>query len=901
LICKQAEALNFHQSNMVQIPPDNRVGVFTLDADLCVQLWDAELERISGLSSEVVRHKPIIALFPDLETRGLVKYFHRVLTDNVVEVLAPAFHHYLIPCPPSTASQRFDKMQQRVTIAPLREGERTAGVIVSLEDVTERIDREQDLQEQLASPDELTRLQAAEVLAYGEVVGKQEPLLSVLSDESWRVRRAAVQGLSSRAAPDAIAALLESMRQDHYNLSLLNSALQVLALSDVDTLSPLVEFLRGEDGDLRMQAALALGEQRERRAIPDLISALNDSDVNVRYHAIEALGKLRANEAVELITNIAEQRDFFLSYVALDALGQIGDGSITPRIVPLLEDDLLSEAAADLLGKLGDEFTVEPLANLLNSSNVSPAVITRALATLYDRYQERYDEGQHIADLSRQFINSQGIQSLIAFLNEQPTEDLRSVALVMGWLEGTEIDQALTHLLGNAAARSEVVEALVRHGEGVTELLLEQLDAEELDTRTAAVIALGKIGDKRATPALIEVLREDERLIIATADSLSKIGDAQAFDPLLELIGSESAAVRQAAIGALNSLGAPQASERVKSLLDDENPYIRESAVRIAGYFGYRDCASQILDRCQDENEQVRSAAIESLPFFDDDRTVTRLTAALSSETPKVRAAAARAMAHIDKASAVSSLLEAIKDEDAWVRYFAARSLGSQKALEGISQLTQLVQLDKIKHVRIAALDALGQIGGEEAAAVAAAALDSGDKDLALPALAALGKNRHSNALPPLIAATRSPDVSIRTSALAALGVRGGDEVIAPLQWAAMNEDPAIFRKAITILGELATPEAIAGLIDLVADPLRREACIVALAKAHRVEQVATGLSHQNSDVRGGVVEALARMKRERASALLKNALQDNVASVRLAAASALGLRPRPLPESRKT
>ncbi len=540
---------------MVQISPDNRVGVFTLDAQLRVQLWDAELERISGLSSEVVRNKPIFTLFPDLETRGLVKYFHRVLTDNVVEVLAPAFHHYLISCPPSTKSQRFDKMQQRVTIAPLREGEQTAGVIVSLEDVTERIDRERDLQEQLANPDELTRLQAAEMLANGEVVGKQEPLLSVLSDESWRVRRAAVLGLSSRAAPDAIAALLESMRQDHYNLSLLNSALQVLALSDVDTLSPLVEFLRGDDADLRMQAALALGEKRERRAIPDLISALNDSDVNVRYHAIEALGKLRASEAAELLTNIAEQRDFFLSYAALDALGQIGDASITPRIVPLLEDDLLSEAAADLLGKLGDEFTVEPLANLLNSSTLPPAVITRALASLYDRYQERYDEGQHIADLSRRFINSHGIQSLIAFLKGQPREDLRSLALVMGWLEGAAVDQALTHLLGNAEARREVVEALVRHGEGVTELLVQQLDSDDLETRTAAIIALGKIGDKRATSALIKILRDDERLIIPATDSLAKIGDASAFEAVIELIGSESAAVRQAAIGALNSLG----------------------------------------------------------------------------------------------------------------------------------------------------------------------------------------------------------------------------------------------------------------------------------------------------------------------------------------------------------
>ena len=886
---------------MGQIPSDNRVSVFTLDANLVVQLWDAELERASGLSAADAQGKSIIALFPDLELRGLDKYFHRVLKDNVVEILAPSFHHYLIPCPTSTSSRRFDQMQQRVTIAPLHEGERTVGLIVSLEDVTARIDRERDLAEQLAHPDELTRLEAAQVLAEDEDVVAAQPLLGALSDQSWRVRRVAVAGLATHAAPDAIGALLESMRRDHYNLNLLNSALQVLALSGVDTLSPLVAFLQGEDADLRMQAALALGEQREGRAIPVLMSALNDSDANVRYHAIEALGKLHALEAVEALTKIAEQRDFFLSFVALDALGRIGDGSISNRIVPLLAEALLSEAAADLLGKLGDEHTVAPLAHLLNVSQVSPAVITRALARLYDRYQERYAEGQHIADLTRQFVDDRGTQSLIRFLQTQPSEDLRSLTLVVGWLEGPAVEQALTHLLGKAAVRPEVIKALVRHGAGVTDLLIQQLAAEERDTRTAAVIALGKIGDKRATPALIKILRQDADLIIPTADSLARIGDSRAFEALIELLSSEGAAVRQAAVGALNSLGAPETAERVRSLLDQTNPHVREAAVKIAGYFGYPDCAARIFDCCADENEQVRAAAIESLPFFDDEHVVDRLAAALSAETPKVRAAAARAMVHIDSTNAVAPLLSRINDEDPWVRYFVARSLGSHRAQAATALLAQLIRVDKFDPARIAALDALGEIGGEEAVATAAAVVESGDSPLLRPALAALGRLRHRDALPPLIESSRSSDPSIRIDALAALGERGGDDVLEHLQRSAMDEDNAVSGKAIEMLGKVATPEAIAALIDLVADPLRREVAIAALAQASgSVEQVAKGLAQQNPEVRRGVVEALARMKRERASDLLGSALQDTDAAVRLAAASALGMRSYSRPESAK-
>ena len=231
----------------------------------------------------------LTALLPDLEKRGLLKRFQRSLNDGVVEVLAPAFHHYLIPCAPVTTAKHFDKMQQRVTIAPLRDGDSIAGLIVTIEDVTERLERERELSARLAHGDEATRLNAAEILSDDESYDATR-LLDALSDDSWQVRRAAIKGVSQRAAPEAIAALLSSVVENHHNPSLLNSALQVLASSDVDTLSPLLELLRGPDPNLRMQAALALGEQSDTRAIGALINSLKDEDTNVRYHAIEALG-----------------------------------------------------------------------------------------------------------------------------------------------------------------------------------------------------------------------------------------------------------------------------------------------------------------------------------------------------------------------------------------------------------------------------------------------------------------------------------------------------------------------------------------------------------------------------------------------------------------------------------
>lgn len=720
-------------------PSDNSIGVFTTDASLVIQIWDAALARLTGIASDAASGRPLVELLPDLEERRLLARFRRVLDEGVVEVLAPAFHRYLIPCPPATASEHFDRMRQRVTIAPLREEGRIVGALVTVEDVTARLERERALSEQLAHADEDARLSAAHAFAGDESLEPAQPLLGALKDESWRVRRVAVEGLSRRAAPDAIAALLASVRENHHHLGLLNSALQVLAMSDVDTLSPLVEFLNGDDTDLRIQAALALGEQRDVRAAPALLAALEDADANVRYHAIEALGKLRAAEAADALAGVAETRDFFLAFPALDALTRIGDPRVAPRVVPLLEDEMLREAAADVLGQLGDEETVVPLAALLNATDAPAPVVARALAALRDRYEKLYGEGAYIADLSRAAVNPTGAHNLLGALDGSSPEELRPLALVIGWLEGAAVERALTRLLGHADARGEVIEALVRHGSRVTDLLVEQLGSEDLEIRKAAVVALGRIGDARAAPALVELLDEDAELVIPAADALAKIGDPRAFEALLALVGDPNAAVRQSVVGALNSLGSPSMPGRVLPLLEDDDPNVRESAVKVAGYFGYPECVELLLERCRDREERVRRAAVEHLPFIEDERATPALVRALREETPKVRAAAAGALALAEGPEVAASLIEALGDEDSWVRYFAARSLGRLRAAEGAEALAALARDDKANHVRIAAVEALGGIGGETLAAAVTLLLKSDDPDLARAAASALG------------------------------------------------------------------------------------------------------------------------------------------------------------------
>lgn len=714
-----------------------QIGVFTTDTQLVIQVWDDALARLTGISEESASGQDLTALLPDLEKRGLLKRFQRSLKDGVVEVLATAFHHYLIPCAPVTPAKLFDKMQQRVTIAPLRDGDTIAGLIVTIEDVTQRLERERELATRLAEGDEATRLNAAESLSDDESYDTT-PLLDALSDDSWRVRRAAIKGVSQRAAPEAIAALLNSVVENHQNPSLLNSALQVLASSDVDTVSPLLDLLTHPDADLRMQAALALGDQRDGRAVHALIAALKDDDTNVRYHAIEALGKLKAVDAVDALAEIVEASDFFLGFAALEALTQIGDARIAPRMVPLLENELLRDPTINLLGQLGDDSVVAPLTGILNSpTTTSTSLITRALASLSDRYEEQYGEGRYIAELTSREISPTGVQNLIDELESSSKEDLRSIALVLGWLKSAGVDRALTRLMGRVDLRDEIVEALVRHGSATVELLISQLTAEDLEVRRAAAVALGRIGDASATPALVSAL-SDEPVAIDAANALAQIGDPEAVDGLLNLLGNDDAPVRQAAVSALNSILPPSMSKRIIPLLHDRDPNVRESAVKIVGYFGYPEAAGALIELSRDENERVRVASIEHLPFVEDTRTVAVVVQALKEEIPDVRAAAARALGNMDGPEVVPALIEGLSDDDVWVRYFSARALGRLRSEESIAALEKVIGEEKFNHVRIAALDSLGQIGGPRIAEIVAVLVRDDDPDVAHAAKVAL-------------------------------------------------------------------------------------------------------------------------------------------------------------------
>ena len=151
--------------------------------------------------------------------------------------------------------------------------------------------------EKLYSLDASVRLIAAERLKkMGERAIPAIPfLIELLGDDTrlfggWKgaspgVEAAEALGNIGSLAVKPLIAVLK-----HENHTRRKNATRALVWIDVDAVEQLVAALKNKNPNVRAQAAIALGEIKDRRAVKHLISIAKDPDAFVRSNVIRALG-----------------------------------------------------------------------------------------------------------------------------------------------------------------------------------------------------------------------------------------------------------------------------------------------------------------------------------------------------------------------------------------------------------------------------------------------------------------------------------------------------------------------------------------------------------------------------------------------------------------------------------
>ena len=448
---------------------------------------------------------------------------------------------------------------------------------------------------------------------------------------------------------------------------------------------------------------------KQNRNIKGLIKALNyQKDKNICAKAAEALGLLKAVEAIPALIQRLKEKNLLVAKAAQDALNKMSKDAVEPLINALPDPDLRWRAV-QLLGEAGDQRAVVELLPLLEDPDRSVQVAAAvALGQIGDP-----QSGAHLAKV---------LSSPDFYLRRSSAAALKALK----WEPPTETDKA------RFLVAMQRWHDLVSLGKTAVPALVSILDSNDRFIISQAVKTLGRIGVSEAVPVLIQLLDKDQAEIQKdTADALGRIGDAQAVAPLIEHFPQSEPIVSSAILKALGRIGGKKAMAfLIDCLINTQNQHYRIQAARSLTMIKNPD--PQAL---QELVSYANMAIVEEVLLSIGKPALPVLSSALqTSQTNEPPQYIIRILGESMDPQAVSVLVPYMEHPHWSTRMSAARALvklgwhpksENAKILVEIAQekwtgvrlhqdsATQLMieYLDQ-DHLRIGAIDTLGEIGG---------------------------------------------------------------------------------------------------------------------------------------------------------------------------------------------
>jgi HEAT repeat protein len=639
---------------------------------------------------------------------------------------------------------------------------------------------------------------------------------------------------------------------------------------------------RGSDRDrpawqIRMEAAAALGDVGDARAVEPLVEALSDVDNRVRETVVEALDalewrpaenavgasywilKMRWEECVRIgppavppLLEALKYQDPQVCRGAVRALAAIGDKRATVPLVQMLRDgsQQVRQSVALALIKIGDPKAIAPLIALLDNHDPSLR--------------------QASVEILGQIGDERAVKSLANMLTDHTYigMDTEMVVDAMVKIGGEQARTSLVALLSSSSwtVREAVSQSLIQVGMPAVHALVSGLTDENSDVRRAA----GRI--------LIAILDSDSEELGTSGDAISAEIDRSL---LINVLADPDPEVRQAAVGLLTCLGwqPVEIDERVRYYVAAQ----QWGAVEDIGAAAVDPLTAEL----EDSDWKTRRAVVEVLGNIGDPLALDALSNAITDRSLRVRQAAAGALGRIGNEKAVKLLIGALEDEEDRVRDTARAAL-IQCGSIGFDMLVQALRSrhayvresvayvldhhgwhpDNLKHkadylVAQQSWDACIALDTDAINALIGV-LDDQDPDVRERAAQALGEIGDIRAVEPLVVALKDRernDKWVRMRIARALQNIGGKRVMdAMLE--VLDEDRDIFTVTSSILSH--EPRAVPSLIGYLKDknPVVREYAAIALGHigdTRAIESLRVALQDDRRDDRGSAREAASQ------------------------------------------
>ena len=435
-----------------------------------------------------------------------------------------------------------------------------------------------------------------------------EKLLEYLTHEDYFVRAQAAYSLIGLSSQTVVKPLIKALKDDNRDVR----AYSAHALADYTydlALEPLIEALLDEDSIVRLQAIHALVELYDERALDPMFELLkHDVDGKVRCYIAQEISKFPSLDVVTQLIRALKDDDERVRCSAAKSLGDY-------RFFPAIGTDAYEWAVTHKTGfkleilEYGATLTepwIEGLLTLLKDDNES--VRYQAAESLGKNKDERI-----VKELIKLMIK-EGEEEVVAACAAQSLGNIGNILAVeplIMMVTTVEIDIFLENFL---IALGKIGDKRAFHP------LLKEMKDEDSEAREHAAVALGYLGDKRAVKSLIEAMRDewDYELVSSAAYALGQLGDKRAVEPLIESLNHEWDDVRSRAVDALIVLGDERAGKPLIQMLNDNVEYIRGRSAVGLGKLGGNHAIKPLTLLLEDSSNWVRDMAEKAVDEIQD-------------------------------------------------------------------------------------------------------------------------------------------------------------------------------------------------------------------------------------------------------------------------------------------
>lgn len=597
------------------------------------------------------------------------------------------------------------------------------------------------LNDRLHAPNEEERRGAVLGLA-GHPLAEAAPYLFIaMGDESWRVRKEAVNAILA-VSPDAatiegVIGLLASAD----NAGLRNSAVEALERLGSSAVPHLLGHVSDKDRDVRKFVIDILGNIGDRSCIPALVGELRDPDANVSAAAAENLGKIGDPRAVEPLVEALSANDVWFRYSVLGALSLIGEPVPFEVLAPLAGESLLKRPVFDCLGAVGGAEAV-PL--LVEGLGEKVRAVREAAACALVRLRGRLSADAAAREVDGRLARLAGspcVEGLLASLDTTDHAVREALLRILGTIGDERAALALLQGVRDERLRRLSLQGFRTMGERGMAALKTVYPSADDEERAYIIHVWGEIGYAECSLLLGEGMRSSRPMLRRVSTlAAGKIGLTGLLDQVAALLGDADLEVRESAVAALTRLAAAD-RERVRGIAQNlsvsESPDGRMAATQL--YAALAD-AERLALLVKDEDPQVRRGAVGALAGLRIPESLGSLVMALVDEDPDVRIAAAAGLGEVGGDGVREPLLLALNDDDPWVQCAVLKSLCTVAGGDVLDAIESL--LDRASGVvLITALETLSAMEGERAAALVKRGLDSADEEVVKSAIDILSRD----------------------------------------------------------------------------------------------------------------------------------------------------------------